>query len=171
MYVSDFTCSNQVCFTGESTVYSSSSGMSLARRTLLSQLQDDGSSSNDSSFALKSKSDKIKDNDSKVDKSESEALTKAKEKLSEKVADARSRQKRIDIYSTAITSSDINLDSFSYLEEGLMAGDGEDEEDEGKTRVGRSGAILDDQLSRLLGDDSANSTDSQTVSENMPLNK
>lgn len=154
-------------------MYSSSSGMSLARRTLLSQLQDDGSSSNDSSFALKSKSDKIKDNDSKIDKSESEALTKAKEKLSEKVADARSRQKRIDIYSTAITSSDINLDSFSYLEEGLMAGDGEDEEEEGKARVGRV-AILDDQLSRLLGDDSANSTnstDSQTVSENMPLNK
>lgn len=148
-------------------MYSSSSGMSLATRTLLSQLQDDGSSSNDSSFALKAKSEKLKE-DPKIDKSESDALTKAKEKLSEKVA--KSQLKRIDIYSTAITSSEINLDSFSYLEEGMMAGDDEFGE-EAKARSEPRRASLDEQLSRLLGEDSANSTDSQTVSESLPLNK
>lgn len=154
-------------------MFSSSSAMSLATRTLLSQLQDDGSSSNDSSFALKTKViEKLKDNDSKLDKSESEALTKAKEKLSEKVAEARSQQKRIDIYSTAITTSDINLDSFSYLDEGdMMAGDDVFATEEAKAREHRRADTLDDQLSRLLGEDSANSTDSQTVSESMPLNK
>lgn len=138
--------------------------MSLATRTLLSQLQDEGSSSNDSSFALKAKIDKQKDSEPKIDKSESDALTKAKEKLFEKVA--KSQQKRIDIYSTAISTSEINLDSFSYLDEGMMAGDDEFV-DETKTdkRVGS----LDEQLSRLLGEDSAASTDSQTVSESLPL--
>lgn len=153
-------------------MYSSSSAMTLATRTLLSQLQDDGSSSNDSSFALKTKIEKLKENDSKLDKSESEALTKAKEKLSEKVAEAKSQQKRIDIYSTAITTSDINLDSFSYLDEGdMMAGDDVFATVEAKARESRRADVLDDQLSRLLGEDSANSTDSQTVSESMPLNK
>uniref|UniRef100_A0A2A4JBH3 ENT domain-containing protein n=1 Tax=Heliothis virescens TaxID=7102 RepID=A0A2A4JBH3_HELVI len=153
-----------------SEMFSSSSAMSLATRTLLSQLQDDGSSSNDSSFALKTKIDKLKENDSKLDKSESEALTKAKEKLSEKVAEAKSQQKRIDIYSTAITTTDINLDSFSYLDEGdMMAGDDVFAVD--AKREPRRADTLDDQLSRLLGEDSANSTDSQTVSETMPLNK
>lgn len=153
-------------------MYSSSSAMSLATRTLLSQLQDEGSSSNDSSFALKTKIEKLKENDSKLDKSESEALTKAKEKLSQKVREAQSQQKRIDIYSTAITTSDINLDSFSYLDEGdMMAGDDVFATDEAKTREPRRADTLDDQLSRLLGEDSANSTDSQTVSESMPLNK
>ncbi|KAM3964795.1 uncharacterized protein ACR2FA_001187 [Aphomia sociella] len=158
---------------GESSeMYSSSSGLSLATRTLLSQLQDDGSSSNDSSFALKSKSaDKIKEVDSKIDKSESDALTKAKEKLSEKVAEAKSQQKRIDIYSTAISSSDINLESFSYLDEGMMVGDDVFASEESKTREPRRADNLDDQLSRLLGEDSANSTDSQTVSESLPLSK
>lgn len=138
--------------------------MSLATRTLLSQLQDEGSSSNDSSFALKAKIDKQKDSEPKIDKSESDALTKAKEKLFEKVA--KSQQKRIDVYSTAISTSEINLDSFSYLDEGMMAGDDEFV-DETKTdkRVGS----LDEQLSRLLGEDSAASTDSQTVSESLPL--
>ncbi|XP_053602999.1 BRCA2-interacting transcriptional repressor EMSY [Plodia interpunctella] len=150
-------------------IYSGSSGLSLATRTLLSQLQDDGSSSNDSSFALKSKSlDKLKDIDSKIDRSESEALTKAKEKLSEKVA--KSQQKRIDIYSTAISTTDINLESFSYLEEGMMAGDDVFATEEAK-RESRRTDNLDDQLSRLLGEDSANSSDSQTVSESLPLNK
>ncbi|CAB3230563.1 unnamed protein product [Arctia plantaginis] len=154
-----------------SDMYSSSSAMSLATRTLLSQLQDDGSSSNDSSFALKTKiCEKLKENDSKLDKSECEALTKAKEKLSEKVAEAISQRKRIDIYSTAITTSDINLDSFSYLDEGMMAGDDVFATEESK-RESRRADTLDDQLSRLLGEDSANSTDSQTVSESMPLNK
>ncbi|XP_013201288.2 BRCA2-interacting transcriptional repressor EMSY [Amyelois transitella] len=152
-------------------IFSSSSGLSLATRTLLSQLQDDGSSSNDSSFALKSKTmDKHKDSDTKIDKSESDALTKAKEKLSEKVAEAKSQQKRIDIYSTAISTSDINLESFSYLEEGMMVGDDVFATEEAK-RDPRRTDNLDDQLSRLLGEDSANSTDSQTVSESMPLNK
>ncbi|XP_022821052.1 BRCA2-interacting transcriptional repressor EMSY [Spodoptera litura] len=155
-----------------SEMYSSSSAMTLATRTLLSQLQDDGSSSNDSSFALKTKIEKLKESDSKLDKSESEALTKAKEKLSEKVAEAKSQQKRIDIYSTAITTSDINLDSFSYLDEGdMMAGDDVFATVEAKAREPRRADVLDDQLSRLLGEDSANSTDSQTVSESMPLNK
>lgn len=153
-------------------MYSSSSAMSLATRTLLSQLQDDGSSSNDSSFALKTKIEKLKEMDSKLDKSESEALTKAKEKLSQKVREAQSQQKRIDIYSTAITTSDINLDSFSYLDEGdMMAGDDVFATVEAKAREARRADTLDDQLSRLLGEDSANSTDSQTVSESMPLNK
>lgn len=154
-----------------SEMYSSSSAMSLATRTLLSQLQDDGSSSNDSSFALKAKiSEIIKENESKPDRSECDALTKAKEKLSEKVAEPKSQQKRIDIYSTAITTSDINLDSFSYLDEGMMVGDDVFAADEAK-RESRRADTLDDQLSRLLGEDSANSTDSQTVSESMPLNK
>lgn len=155
-------------------MYSSSSGLSLATRTLLSQLQDDGSSSNDSSFALKSKSiaiEKIKDPDAKIDKSESEALTKAKEKLSEKVAEPTSQQKRIDIYSTAISSSEINLESFSYLDEGMMAGDDVFASEESKSREARRTDHIHDQLSRLLGEDSANSTDSQTVSESLPLNK
>ncbi|KAL0895072.1 hypothetical protein ABMA27_013533 [Loxostege sticticalis] len=155
---------------GESSeMYGTPAGLSLATRTLLSQLQDDGSSSNDSSFALKSKVVE-KSKDSKIDKSECDALTKAKEKLSEKVAEAKSQQKRIDIYSTAISSSDINLDSFSYLDEGMMAGDDVFCADEGKARARRADA-LDDQLCRLLGEDSANSTDSQTVSETMPLSK
>lgn len=154
-----------------SEVYSSSSAMSLAARTLLSQLQDDGSSSNDSSFALKAKiNKKIKENEPKLDKCESEALTKAKEKLSEKVAEAKSQQKRIDIYSTAITTSDMHLDSFSYLDEGMMAGDDVFSTEEAK-RDTRRPDTLDVQLCRLLGEDSANSTDSQTVSENMPLDK
>lgn len=153
-------------FVGESSVYSSSSGMSLATRTLLSQLQDEGSSSNDSSFALKAKIDKLKD-DHKIDKSESDALTKAKEKLFEKVA--KSQQKRIDIYSTAISSSDINLDSFSYLDEGMMAGDDEFADETKTDKEERRTASLDEQLSRLLGEDSANSADSQTVSESLPL--
>ncbi|KAG6450414.1 LOW QUALITY PROTEIN: BRCA2-interacting transcriptional repressor EMSY [Manduca sexta] len=152
-----------------SEMYSSTSAMSLANRTLLSQLQDDGSSSNDSSFTLKAKIDKVKESDSKLDRSETDALTKAKEKLSEKVAEAKSQQKRIDIYSTAITTADINLDSFSYLDEGMMAGDdvfaGED-----KPRTARL-----HELSRLLADDSANEsateTDDHTVSQNLPLNK
>ncbi|XP_072937040.1 uncharacterized protein [Epargyreus clarus] len=145
-------------------IFSSTRGFSLATRTLLSQLQDDGSSSNDSSFALRSKSsDKARKVD-KIDKSESEALVKAKEKLSEKVAEPTSQQKRIDIYSTAITSSDINLDSFSYLDEGMMVGDDVFAESKREAR-----AALDDQLSRLLAEDSANSTDSQTVSESLPL--
>lgn len=55
---------------------------------------------------------------------ESEALSKARAKLCEKVAEARSQQKRIDVYSTAL-SAEINLDSFSYLDEGMMAGDEE----------------------------------------------
>lgn len=38
------------------------------------------------------------------------------------MAEARSQQKRIDVYSTAL-SAEINLDSFSYLDEGMMAGD------------------------------------------------
>lgn len=152
-------------------MYGTPAGLSLATRTLLSQLQDDGSSSNDSSFALKSKLiERSKDVDSKIDRSESDALTKAKEKLSEKVKEAKSQQKRIDIYSTAISSSDINLDSFSYLDEGMMAGDDVFCADEGKRGPRRADA-LDDQLSRLLADDSANSTDSQTVSETMPLSK
>ncbi|XP_026726837.1 BRCA2-interacting transcriptional repressor EMSY [Trichoplusia ni] len=155
-----------------SEMYSSSSAMTLATRTLLSQLQDDGSSSNDSSFALKTKViEKLKENDSKLDKSESEALTKAKEKLSEKVAEAKSQQKRIDIYSTAITTSDINLDSFSYLDEGDMMAADDVFAAVDKPREPRRADTLDDQLSRLLGEDSANSTDSQTVSESMPLNK
>ncbi|XP_063838447.1 BRCA2-interacting transcriptional repressor EMSY [Ostrinia nubilalis] len=151
---------------GESNeMYGSASGLTLATRTLLSQLQDDGSSSNDSSFALKAKAAaKSKDADSKVDRSECDALTKAKEKLSEKVAEAKSQQKRIDIYSTAISSSDINLDSFAYLDEGMLAGDDVFCEDKRRR-------ALDDQLCRLLGEDSANSTDSQTVSETMPLSK
>ncbi|KAJ8729208.1 hypothetical protein PYW08_000789 [Mythimna loreyi] len=154
-----------------STMFSSSSAMSLATRTLLSQLQDEGSSSNDSSFALKTKIEKLKEIDTKLDKSESEALTKAKEKLSEKVREAQSQQKRIDIYSTAITTTDINLDSFSYLDEGdMMAGDDVFAAVD-KPREPRRADTLDDQLSRLLGEDSANSTDSQTVSESMPLNK
>ncbi|XP_026757303.2 BRCA2-interacting transcriptional repressor EMSY [Galleria mellonella] len=158
---------------GESSeIYSSSSGLSLATRTLLSQLQDDGSSSNDSSFALKSKPiEKMKEVDSKIDKSESDALTKAKEKLSEKVAEAKSQQKRIDIYSTAISTSDINLESFSYLDEGMMAGDDVFASEESKARESRRPDHLDDQLSTLLGEDSANSTDSQTVSESLPLSK
>lgn len=151
-------------------MYGAPPGLSLATRTLLSQLQDDGSSSNDSSFALKSKVvEKLKDVDSKIDKSDLDALTKAREKLSEKVAEAKSQQKRIDIYSTAISSSDINLDSFSYLDEGMMVGDDVFAE-EGKAAARRPDA-LDDQLCRLLADDSANSTDSQTVSETMPLTK
>lgn len=153
-------------------MFSSSSALTLATRTLLSQLQDDGSSSNDSSFALKMKViEKLKENDSKLDKSESEALTKAKEKLSEKVAEAKSQQKRIDIYSTAITTSDINLDSFSYLDEGDMMAADDVFAAVDKPREPRRADTLDDQLSRLLGEDSANSTDSQTVSESMPLNK
>ncbi|CAG9784184.1 unnamed protein product [Diatraea saccharalis] len=155
-----------------SEIYGTSSGLSLATRTLLSQLQDDGSSSNDSSFALKSKAaEKLKESDSKIDKSESDALTKAKEKLSEKVAEAKSQQKRIDIYSTAISSSDINLDSFSYLAESMMVGDDVFCGEETKARESRQQDVLHDQLSRLLGEDSANSTDSQTVSETMPLSK
>lgn len=136
--------------------------MSHATRTLLSQLQDDGSSSNDSSFALKSKRLKEVETklDASLDKSEVEALSKAKQKLSEKVA--KSQLKRIDIYSTAISTSDINLDSFSYLEEGMMAGDEEPR---------RAGPSLDEQLSRLLGEDSAASTDSHTVSESSPSSK
>ncbi|XP_046961552.1 BRCA2-interacting transcriptional repressor EMSY isoform X1 [Vanessa cardui] len=150
--------------------YSNSSALSRTTRTLLSQLQDDGSSSNDSSFAIKSKClSKIPDIDIKIDKSESEALSKARAKLSEKVAEAKSQQRRIDIYSTAITTSEINLDSFSYLDESLMAGDDEFPS-EGK-REARQGDVLDDQLSRLLGEDSANSTDSQTVSESLPIDK
>lgn len=105
----------------------------------------------------------------KIDKSESEALSKAKAKLSEKVAEAKSQQKRIDVYSTTIASSEINLDPFSYLEEGMMAGD--DEFTSETKRETRQGDVLDDQLSRLLGDDSANSTDAQTVSESLSLNK
>lgn len=143
--------------------------MSLATRTLLSQLQDDGSSSNDSSFALKTKTiGKLKESDSKIDKAESEALNKAKEKLSEKVAEAKSQQKRIDVYSTAITTSDINLDSFSYLEEGMMAGDDIFAREEAKRD------LRHDHLSRLLAEDcgasvSTTSTDSHTVSDTMPL--
>ncbi|XP_013133708.1 PREDICTED: protein EMSY [Papilio polytes] len=148
-------------------LYIGSGPLSIATRTLLSQLQEEGSSSNDSSFALRSKPDKTKDCDIKLDKSESDALTKAKEKLSEKVAE--SQQKRIDIYSTAITSSDINLDSFSYLDEGMLVGDDVFSSAEGKRE--RRGEALDDQLSRLLADDSTNSTDSQTVSESLPSNK
>lgn len=149
-------------------VYSSSSAMSVATRTLLSQLQDDGSSSNDSSFALRARISRKRD-DSKLDRTESDELTKAKEKLSEKVRDARSQQKRIDVYSTAITPSDINLDSFAYLEEGMLVGDDVFATDDGKRD--RRPDMLDDQLSRLLGDDSANSNDSQSVSEHMPLSK
>lgn len=100
----------------------------------------------------------------KLDKSESEALSKARAKLSEKVAEARSQQKRIDVYSTAITPSDINLDSFAYLDETLMAGDDEFPAD-GK-RDARPGDALDDQLGRLLADD-----DSQAASETLPLHK
>ncbi|XP_061377055.1 BRCA2-interacting transcriptional repressor EMSY [Danaus plexippus] len=100
-------------------------------RTLLSQLQDDGSSSNDSSFAIKSKC--------RREERESEALSKARAKLSEKVAEAKSQQKRIDVYSTAISTTDINLDSFSYLEEGLLEGE--------EARV-----ELTESLSRLLSD-------------------
>lgn len=144
--------------------------MSLATRTLLSQLQDDGSSSNDSSFALKAKIDKLKD-DPKIDRTECDALSKAKAKLSEKVAEAKSQQKRIDIYSTAITTTDINLDSFSYLDETMLVGDDVFASDDAKSRELRRADTLDDQLSRLLGEDSANSTDSQTVSESLPLNK
>lgn len=151
-------------------MYSSSSAMSVATRTLLSQLQDDGSSSNDSSFALKAKISRMRE-DCKLDRTESDELTKAKEKLSEKVREARSQQKRIDIYSTAITPSDINLDSFAYLEEGMLVGDDVFATDESKRE--RRTDTLDDQLSRLLGvgDDSANSNDSQPVSEHMPLSK
>ncbi|CAH2067339.1 unnamed protein product, partial [Iphiclides podalirius] len=150
-------------------MYSGTGTLSLATRTLLSQLQDEGSSSNDSSFALRSKmSEKLKECDIKLDKTETEALTKAKEKLSEKVAEARSQQKRIDVYSTAITSSEINLDSFSYLDEGMLVGD-----DVFSTESKRHGrrAVLDDQLCPLLGEDSANSTDSQTAIESLPLKK
>ncbi|KAI5640708.1 ENT domain-containing protein [Phthorimaea operculella] len=145
---------------GESSVYSSGSGMSLATRTLLSQLQDDGDSSNDSSFALKAK--RGKQSTDRPASAERDALTKVREKLNEKVAKSA---KRIDIYSTAITSADINLDAFSYLEEGMMD---EDEEEKEKARS------LHDQLSRLLGDeDSQASADSQSaaVSESLPLNK
>lgn len=149
-------------------VYSSSSAMSVATRTLLSQLQDDGSSSNDSSFALRARISRKRD-DPKLDRTECDELTKAKEKLSEKVREARSQQKRIDIYSTAITPSDINLDSFAYLEEGMLVGDDVFATDDGKRD--RRPDTLDDQLSRLLGDDSANSNDSQPVSEHMPLSK
>lgn len=157
--------------TGEnSALYTSASAMSLATRTLLSQLQDDGSSSNDSSFALKAKIDKLKD-DPKIDRTECDALSKAKAKLSEKVAEAKSQQKRIDIYSTAITTTDINLDSFSYLDETMLVGDDVFASDDAKSRELRRADTLDDQLSRLLGEDSANSTDSQTVSESLPLNK
>ncbi|GBP81014.1 hypothetical protein EVAR_41010_1 [Eumeta japonica] len=39
---------------------------------------------------------------------------------SEKVAELKSQRKRIDIYSTAISSSDINLDEFAYLDEGMI---------------------------------------------------
>ncbi|KAJ0182068.1 hypothetical protein K1T71_002790 [Dendrolimus kikuchii] len=144
------------------------SGLSLATRTLLSQLQDDGSSSNDSSFALKTKIvGKLKESDSKIDKAESDALNKAKEKLSEKVAEAKSQQKRIDVYSTAITTSDMNLDSFSYLEEGMMAGDDIFAREEAKRD-------RHDHLSRLLAEDcgvsvSTTSTDSHSVSDTMPL--
>ncbi|CAF4786264.1 unnamed protein product [Pieris macdunnoughi] len=142
-----------------SELYSGGS-MSLATRTLLSQLQDDGSSSNDSSFALKSKKAA---QSNKIDKSESEALSKAKAKLTQKVAEEQSQQKRIDVYSTAISTTDINLDSFSYLDESLMA---DDEFPEGRREPRRD--ILDDQLSRLLAEDSANSSDSQTV-EQLPM--
>ncbi|KAG7311243.1 hypothetical protein JYU34_002275 [Plutella xylostella] len=145
--------------TSSQVIYETASGLSHATRTLLSQLQDEGSSSNDSSFALKSK-EKAKD-EAKCDHSlESEALNKAKEKLTEKVA--KSQLKRIDIYSTAISSSDINLDAFSYLDEGMMAGDEEPR---------RAGPSLDEQLSRLLADDSQASTDSQTVSDSSPTTK
>ncbi|CAK1602796.1 unnamed protein product [Parnassius mnemosyne] len=150
-------------------MYIGAGALSLTTRTLLSQLQDEGSSSNDSSFALRSKmSEKLKECDIKLDKSESEALTKAKAKLSEKVAEAKSQQKRIDIYSTAITPSEINLDAFSYLDEGMLVGD---DVFSSNKREGRRTDVLDDQLSRLLCEDSVNSTDSQTVSESLPLNK
>ncbi|KAI8428224.1 hypothetical protein MSG28_002447 [Choristoneura fumiferana] len=103
---------------GERSELYGSGAMSIATRTLLSQLQDEGSSSNDSSFALKSKP-------AEKNPAECDALTEAKEKLSEKVAEARSRHKRIDVYSTAISSADINLDAFGYLDENIMAGDDE----------------------------------------------
>ncbi|KAL4712837.1 hypothetical protein ACJJTC_011907 [Scirpophaga incertulas] len=152
-----------------SDIYASSSGMVIPTRTLLSQLQDDGSSSNDSAYSLKTKMlSKSKEMECKIDRSESDALTKAKAKLSEKVAEAKSQQKRIDIFSTAITTSDINLDSFSYLDESMMAGDDVFCGADGK-RERRD--ALDDQLSRLLNDDSATSTDSQTVSDTIPLTK
>ncbi|KAJ2953870.1 hypothetical protein O0L34_g1498 [Tuta absoluta] len=150
---------------GASSVYSGGSGMSLATRTLLSQLQDDGDSSNDSSFALKAKRGKPDrpDRPDRPASAERDALTKVREKLNEKVAKSA---KRIDIYSTAITSADINLDAFSYLEEGMMD---EDEEEKEKARS------LHEQLSRLLGDDdsqaSADSQQSAAVSESLPLNK
>ncbi|XP_038209181.1 BRCA2-interacting transcriptional repressor EMSY [Zerene cesonia] len=151
---------------GMSSEIYSGSGLSLATRTLLSQLQDEGSSSNDSSFALKSKKpDKAGEGSAKADRSESDALSKAKAKLTQKVAEAQSQQKRIDVYSTAITTSEINLESFSYLDESLMAGD--DEFPDSKREPRRN--MLDEQLSRLLGEDSANSSDSQTVSERLPL--
>ncbi|XP_049887275.1 BRCA2-interacting transcriptional repressor EMSY [Pectinophora gossypiella] len=163
----------QVTPSGESSVYGGGGGLALATRTLLSQLQDDGSSSNDSSFALKSKTEKLKEGEPRIDRSESDALTKAKEKLTEKVA--KSHQ-RIDIYSTAIASSDINLDSFSYLDEGMMAGDDEFPDDKDKER-----RLLHEQLSRLLGADAAEpepaagaaepATHSHPVSESLPLNK
>ncbi|XP_063617375.1 BRCA2-interacting transcriptional repressor EMSY [Cydia splendana] len=101
---------------GERSEMYSSSAMSKATRTLLSQLQDEGSSSNDSSFALKSKS-------AAKNPAEADALTVAKEKLSEKVAEARSRHKRIDVFSTAISTNDMSLDEFPYLEESIMADD------------------------------------------------
>lgn len=131
--------------------------MSVATRTLLSQLQDEGSSSNDSSFALKTKApERAKHPDAKLDKVESDELTKAKEKLSEKVAEARSQQRRIDVYSTAIAPSDINLDSFAYLDESMLAGDDVFAGEEVKAgREARREQALDDQLRRLLGDDCA----------------
>ncbi|CAG4943833.1 unnamed protein product [Colias eurytheme] len=149
---------------GMSSEIYSGSGLSLATRTLLSQLQDEGSSSNDSSFALKSKKADDGEGCGKADKSESDALSKAKAKLTQKVAEAQSRQKRIDVYSTAITTSEINLESFSYLDESLMAGD-----DEFDSKRAPRRSTLDEQLSRLLGEDSQDSTDSQTVSERLPL--
>lgn len=100
------------------------------------------------------------------DKLECDALTKAKEKLKEKVNEATSQQKRIDIYSTAITTSDITLDSFSYLEESMMAGDEIFVHDtDGKTLVRDSSKdpSLDIQLSQFL--DGATSTDTQNKCE------
>ncbi|GBP83499.1 BRCA2-interacting transcriptional repressor EMSY [Eumeta japonica] len=138
--------------------FGSSVGLSHASRLLLCQLQDEGSSSNDSSFALnKGKAiDKQKEGavkDFTIEKSESEFLNKAKEKLSEKVAELKSQRKRIDIYSTAISSSDINLDEFAYLDEGMMPGDemfAQEPENKGSRDIKE--ASLDMHLSQLLGE-------------------
>lgn len=130
MYYSYLCYTNTFVVDESNAIFQQHSSRIPTSRTLLSQLQDEGSSSNDSSFVLTKNIGKTfnvqsdKSAQSAKESSPKEERERSPKECQQILAEQKSQSRgRMDIFSTAIASADINLDTFEYLEDGMISAD------------------------------------------------